>query len=153
MIIIRDTREKENFGWDFPCEVKNKKLDTGDYTIQGMETSIIIERKHSPVEIGMNLGVDVKRFEKELVRLKEFSMAYLVCEFPLSSLLSFPKNCNIPTAKLAKVKTTGKFLTSSLSSLCKKYEVELIYTNGREDAISKVWDIFQLAYELRGNNV
>lgn len=150
MIIIRDTREKENFGWDFPCEVKTKKLDTGDYTIEGMETVIVVERKCTPTEIGMNLGVDSKRFERELVRLKEFPMAYLVCEFPLSSLLSFPKGCKIPPSKLSKVKLTGKFLTSQLASLCKQYGVELIYCNNKEDAMNKVFDIFELAVELRG---
>jgi hypothetical protein len=149
MIIIKDTREKENFGWDFPCEVKVRKLDTGDYTLEGLESYIIIERKCTPTEIGMNLGVDIKRFERELVRLKDFTLAYLVCEFSLSSLLAFPKGCRIPASKLSKIKLTGKFLVSELSSLCKKYEIELIYTNGREDAISKVWDIFQLIQELK----
>ena len=150
MIILRDTREKSNFGWDFPCEVKDQKLDTGDYTIQGYEKYIVIERKCSPSEIAQNLGVDYTRFEKELIRLKEFPLAYLICEFPLSSLLSFPKNCNIPKSKLSKIRINGKYLTSCLASFENKYGVQVIYTSGREEAMDIAFNLFNLAVELKG---
>ena len=68
--IIQDTREKKP--WTFSAtgsvrDVKVVKLDTGDYSIEGMEDSFMIERKSSVDELFMNLGVQWKRFEREML--------------------------------------------------------------------------------------
>jgi len=46
MKIIQDTREQK--GWDFSsynCSVVTGSLMTGDYTLQGLENLVAIERK------------------------------------------------------------------------------------------------------------
>ena len=47
-IIIRDTREKNGWNFDFyeSCEaIIDQGLKTGDYTAQGLEEHLVIERK------------------------------------------------------------------------------------------------------------
>ena len=61
--IIIDTREQQ--AWEFPRHATaNKKLDTGDYSLAGMEEVLCIERKKSVSEIASN--ITEKRFEDVL---------------------------------------------------------------------------------------
>lgn len=45
--IIRDTREKEGWNFDFysSCAIESRGLKTGDYTLEGLEEILCIERK------------------------------------------------------------------------------------------------------------
>ena len=57
--VIKDTREQN--GWFFtPYEkcsgMEVKTLHTGDYTLEGFEDVVCIERKGCVAEIAMNLG-------------------------------------------------------------------------------------------------
>jgi DNA excision repair protein ERCC-4 len=149
MKIIRDTREKENFGWAFSeHEVTEKKLESGDYTIEGMEDKVCIERKHSPSEIAINIGSDFTRFKKELERMAKIPYSYIICEFTLSSLLEFPKNSDIPKSKLSKVRINGKYVVKMLSSFQAKYGVQVIYAGDRDNAIDRTIQIFNTVLEL-----
>ena len=85
-VVIRDTREHKNKGWYFKesefCQgMVEKKLDTGDYSIEGLEDVLCIERKASVSEIAANL-VD-KRFDRELDRMESFKYRFLILEFSL----------------------------------------------------------------------
>ena len=149
MRIIQDTREKEGFGWAFGnIDVIERKLETGDYSIEGMEDRICIERKASPSEIAINVGIDSKRFEKELERMKKFEFKYLVFEFSLSSLLSFPQNSDIPKSKLSQIKLNGRAILKILSEYQKKYGIEIIYAKDRDGAIARVLEIFEIVESL-----
>ena len=57
--VIRDTREQEGYYFSEYglCEgMIDQKLDTGDYSIQGMEDKVCIERKGCVEELAINLG-------------------------------------------------------------------------------------------------
>ena len=52
MIIIQDTREQSPFDFSFyDCDVSIATLKTGDYTIEGYEEIVCIERKKSASKI------------------------------------------------------------------------------------------------------
>ena len=76
MKIITDTREQRNqkileciTSKGIPFKVK--KLDFGDYSIEGYETRIIIERKNSLTELANCFCSGRKRFEAEFMRAKD----------------------------------------------------------------------------------
>ena len=82
-VILCDDREKN--GWDSDYlgpgfEVIRKRLDTGDYTIKGMEHLVCIEKKSSWQEIAMNIGSkrNLVNFKKELERMGDFPIRFLV---------------------------------------------------------------------------
>ena len=84
--IIRDTREQEGKGWIFRASSNcngmiQRKLDVGDYSIDGMENIIVVERK----TIGDLWNTLVKtanydRFLREWDRAKNHRMKYLIIE-------------------------------------------------------------------------
>ena len=77
--IIKDTREQEGYTFEpsssryHKCEgMVVRKLDTGDYSLEGLEDKVCIERKASVVEFANNVGHDAVRFAKEIERMKKF---------------------------------------------------------------------------------
>src|SRR6185312_8933976 len=98
--VIRDTREQ--LGWTFakhsPClGTVSGTLKTGDYTLKGLEETFVIERKRNTAEVAANVAQD--RFWRELERLESFALPFIVCEFSLADVLSFPENSGIPEFK------------------------------------------------------
>jgi ERCC4-type nuclease len=72
--LIIDTREKQP--WDFEAddafeEVIYRKLDGGDYSIEGLEDIIVIERKASADELFLNFSQQKKRITAEFERLAD----------------------------------------------------------------------------------
>ena len=75
--VIKDTREQD--GWTFErfdtryhtCTgMVLQKLETGDYSLKGMENIFCVERKGSVAELAQNLGKDKYRFFAEIERMK-----------------------------------------------------------------------------------
>lgn len=64
-------------------------LPTGDYSIQGHESSIAIERK-SLNDLYGTLGGGRERFERELVRLSQMKVAHIVVEADWMAVLTCP---------------------------------------------------------------
>lgn len=148
MKIIRDTREKLEHGWSFgDFDVIDKKLDTGDYTLVNLEKILCIERKKSPGEVAGNIGKDRERFNKELVRMSKFELAYIICEFTLEDALRFPEGSDIPKKLRSYVRVGGKFIVKSLSSYEELYGIKVIYAGNRGEAIEKAIEILEGAAE------
>lgn len=108
--IIRDTREKEGKGWHFSggeqsfwAGTVTKGVKTGDYTIEGYEKVMCIERKGSATEFFGNFFDDFKRFEKELERMRRFPVAAIVLEFDFYEVINWQKNPNIPSSMKNKI--------------------------------------------------
>lgn len=89
MKLIVDSREKLSFGFENErykdITLQRKKLEIGDYSIEGFEDSVAIERKSLP-DLVQCLGRDRTRFEKELLRARGLDSFCVVVEDSFLSL-------------------------------------------------------------------
>jgi len=150
-IILRDTREKN--GWSFQsfdrCKaVRDWGLKTGDYTARGLEKSLVIERKASTGELAMNLGQKRKPFEAEMERMSNFRWAYIVCEFSIDDIMSFPENSGIPKKRWQYMRMNGKFIWRRVRELEEKYNVVFLFCETKVDAEERVFRIFDEVTEI-----
>jgi hypothetical protein len=135
MKIIQDTREK--YPWNFSLyniECIKRKLDTGDYSIEGYEDQICLERKRTTSEIAINLGKKCKPFEAELQRMATFRFAFILCEFELEDITRFPVGSGIPQNQWPYIKMTPQFIHSRLNKWSETYGVEIIYCGDTSNA-------------------
>ena len=94
-VVIKDTREQK--GWIFhsgdACDgMKPGTLKTGDYTLEGFEDAVCIERKKSVEEVANNVGKEKKRFNAEMERIQEYPFKYIICEFSMSDVINYPRS-------------------------------------------------------------
>lgn len=148
--VIVDSREQ--YAWDFTfydkCDgIISTKLDTGDYSIEGLETVLTIERKRTTAEIAMNVGKDRKRFNAELERMSKFKYKYLICEFSFETLLRFPQDSGIPRSRWNSLRLSPQYLVSCLNSYKDRYGIDVIYCDNKQDANSKAIEILTDIYE------
>lgn len=127
-LVIRDTREQE--GWTFPCSdtcdgTIEETMKTGDYTIRGYESVLSVERKASTAEISMNMFQP--RFVRELERMEQFKHSYLVCEFTIADIVSFPFRSGIPQSKWKQLKTTPQLLMKKLIEFQLRFKTKWIF--------------------------
>lgn len=80
-----DSREQKPY--KFREDDVRKKLDEGDYSIEGLENCICVERKSVGDFVNSVIpGRGWKRFEKELRRMQKYERACIVVEGNLSDL-------------------------------------------------------------------
>lgn len=143
MVVITDTLEKKP--WDFSfynLKQISKPLKTGDYTLEGYEDILTIERKATTGEIAGNFGHLKRQFYAELDRMKQFKYKYLILEFEQDTVLEFPKNSGIPTNRHYRLQINGKYLMKCLGNVKDTFDVNVIFAGNRQDAISIAVDIF-----------
>ena len=81
--IVTDTREQHPFSFEgYPVEVKPRALPTGDYSLDGFEDRIAIERKAAGDLLSCMTG-GRERFTRELERLRGYEAAAVVVELYL----------------------------------------------------------------------
>ena len=129
--IIRDTREKKGHGWYFrataECDGMDvKKLDTGDYSIEGYEDMIMVERK-SISDLWNSLLQGRERFMKEMDRAKEIPARYLIIE---GTMKDVQKGTRYSIVK-------GDTMIANLISLEQKYGIHVIFTDKRKDVAQR----------------
>ncbi len=95
--IIVDSREQKPYSFTgYTCNVKRSGLKTGDYSIEGYESVICVERK-SKEDLYSSLGNSRKRFEAEFQRMSEYEYRALVVEATLQDLM-IPPNYSAMTS-------------------------------------------------------
>ena len=112
--VIKDTREQDGYyfsKFNTCAGMIEHKLDTGDYSIEGMEDKICIERKGCVEELAQNLGSKKQTFLREIERMESFPHKYMILEFGLEDLIKFPKETRIPIKNKSSVKITGRYLS------------------------------------------
>lgn len=84
--VIADTREQRPWAFD-PTRfvVERGTLQTGDYTVKGLESRLRVERKSLGDFVGTIIG-DWLRFRRELNRLAFFDVSLIVVEADLSDV-------------------------------------------------------------------
>ena len=132
--VLVDTREKN------PWELISQrvigreflKLDTGDYTVSGLEDKLCIDRKANVNEIAGN--ITQKRFIKELERIRDFPHAFLILEANAQDIFDYPHTADLPPKIKAKIRINGNYLMRCLSRMQIEYGFNLIFAGNRENA-------------------
>ncbi len=122
--ITIDTREQFPFLFEcYPCEISHGTLPTGDYGISGFEKVFTIERK-SLSDLAGCMTDGRERFEKELVRMKDYESACVIVEEPLNNIRN-----GIYRSKLNPVSFEQSILSLSL-----RYRVPFFFGHDRKHA-------------------
>jgi ERCC4-type nuclease len=124
--VIIDTREQQP--WQFTSSqinnIEHTKLDTGDYSIKGLEHLLCIERKKSVAELAGNITAD--RFKNELLRMSTFKYKFLLLEFDYGDIDMYPENSGLPKYAMSKVRVKGPFIMKFLSEIQVKYGIHVV---------------------------
>lgn len=106
--VVRDSREHDGNGYVFYHRKKcagmvEKKLQIGDYSIQGLEKVLAIERKGSLTELIKNMYVEKEQWIKRLTALSSLQYPFLILDFPPSHI------DDIPHSILSKLRRTPPY--------------------------------------------
>lgn len=150
MLVLKDTREQK--GWNFldfdEVEVQSATLQTGDYTLQGCENTLIIERKGSVSELAHNIFTD--SFKRELERMATYDHPFLILEFSLHDVEIYPNNKNIPPRVRRKIRVSGSYILSCLSHFMLVYGIHVVPCGNAIMAEKFVMKIFKKFGDLGG---
>lgn len=132
--VIVDTKEKQPWSLSSSAiqDVKYQHLKTGDYTVEGLEDILCIERKASANELCQNLFQ--KRFQKELVRMKEFPERFLLLESSMEKVINYPRYEDLPPIVLRKIKVSGAYFLKCLNRIQIEYGINIIYCCNKTNA-------------------
>jgi hypothetical protein len=135
--VIKDTREQEGYFFNEfnTCKgMVEQKLDTGDYSILGLEDKICIERKGCIEELAVNLGQKKHAFLDEIERMKTFDHKFIILEFSLEDLLKFPDDTRIPNKNKSSMKITGKYILKCLMEFQIYDQIQIVFCGNKHNA-------------------
>lgn len=122
--IIIDTREQQP--WEFnDFAVANRKLDTGDYSIEGLEDILCIERKKNISEIANN--ITESRFKDVIDRMSKFKYSFLLIECDYSQLMNYPIGSEVPKKMWNKIKISPAFILKVLTELSVIHNIHVMF--------------------------
>lgn len=144
--VIKDTREKNGYKFG---EYENclgtiqKRLETGDYSIEGFEHLLCIERKASVEELAHNLGQEKDRFQREIERMSNYHYKFIVLEFTVQDLLDFPEKTKIPEHLKKDIRIHGKFILKRLLEFQLNYDIHVVFAGNKENAFYYIASLFK----------
>lgn len=145
--IIVDTREQHPWSFDH-MEKSVSKLDTGDYSLRGLEHIFCIERKGSIGEFANN--ITEKRFKDVVDRLSKISHAFILLEFNLQDVLIYPVGSNVPKKMWDKLRITPKFILKHINELQILHNIKVIFCGDASNAEKMALSLMRKIYELHG---
>ena len=129
--IIVDTREQQP--WEFKEHVvAYRKLDTGDYSVEGLEHLLCIERKKSASEFATNIVES--RFKDVIMRMSQLKYSFLLLEFDLEDLLIYPIGSTVPKRMWDKVKVSPSFLIKNILDLQLQHNIKVMFCGDAANA-------------------
>ena len=129
--IIVDTREQQP--WSFSnYTIANRKLDTGDYSIEGLEDTLCIERKKSVSEFANNIVES--RFKDVIMRMSQLKYSFLLLEFDLKDVLIYPVGSTVPKKMWDKIKISPAFLIKNLLDLELFHNIKVVFCGNSSNA-------------------
>jgi ERCC4-type nuclease len=143
MKIIIDSREQAPL--DFK-DSKIKKLNAGDYSIEGYEDKIAIERK-SAGDIFGTLGKGHKRFKKELERVKEYDYFGIYIEDSFENIY----NKTFENSHFSKMH--GFVIIAILNTLKIKYGIDVVFCNSRVSMKQQINEVFKAYLKVKSTPV
>lgn len=145
--IIIDSREQHPLTFRKSSTLNEtiiRKLDVGDYSIEGYENNISIERK-SPQDLFGTLGQGHKRFKAELERAKELDYFGIVVEAPFMTVL----NEGFEGAHYSKMR--GNVIIQQCCTIEMRYpNVRFWFCNSRSEATSVIRQLFKAYTKHKG---
>lgn len=127
-VILADTRDKKPWYFEEDEYFKGtarKKVDYGDYSIEGLEDLIFIERKASCAELAKNITED--RFHRLLNTGSNFKYKYIIVECPLQNLLEYPAHENFSNEIKQKIKIHPNLLLAYIVKVMITYDIHIIF--------------------------
>ena len=145
--IIVDTREQHP--WEFnKMEKTVAKLDTGDYSLEGLQEFFCIERKCNVSEFANN--ITEKRFKDVVERLSKVQHAFLLFEFNLEDILRYPVGSTVPKRMWSKLRISPKFILKHINELQLLHNVKILFCGDAANAEKMALALMRKMYELYG---
>lgn len=140
-ILLIDTREKKPFDFEGDTDfasVKFTKLDGGDYSLDGLENIIVIERKGSVDELFINFTQNKQRIFAEFDRLNNHKHKIIVIEESLDQIM-LPNNYYVNKKKINKQnpKMPVAVVLGGLYDLLLDYNAQVIFAGSKAQSIVK----------------
>jgi hypothetical protein len=139
--LIIDTREKHP--WNFEAddafeEVVYRKLDYGDYSLEGLEDVVSIERKLDCNELFTNFTQGKKRILAEFTRMSECQTGVVVVEQTWEDILN-PDSYYINTKKINKrhPKMPVAVVADRLVDLITNSNIQVVCAGNRAQSIAR----------------
>lgn len=147
--VIIDTREQQP--WIFErTTAENKKLDTGDYSVEGYEDILCIERKKSVSEIANN--ITESRFKDVIERMNNYKYSFLILEFNLNDIYRYPVGSNVPKHMWNKIKISSGFIIKNLLELQLKNNIKVLFCDNATNASRIALSLMKKVYEIEESN-
>lgn len=124
-VAVQDTREQKPY--TLPCPTIRKALKTGDYSIEGMEHRITLERKQIGELFGC-FGRERDRWRREWIRMAQMEFAAVIIEGNLEDVLCGDSRSSVPPS----------VVIGSLVSWAVRYGVSVWFAGDRARAQSLV---------------
>lgn len=122
--VIIDTREQHP--WEFKYHATaHRKLDTGDYSMEGYEDILCIERKHGMAEIANNIVEP--RFKDVIERMSKYKYAFILIECDYDQMINYPIGSDVPQKLWKSIKITPQFIMRFLTELQIKHNIHVIF--------------------------
>lgn len=147
--IIVDTREQMPWEFGFHNTAK-RKLDTGDYSMEGYESLFTIERKKSVSEIANNLSEN--RFKDVLERLGQIPHSFMIMEFSVDEIYQFPVGSDVPKKMWDKLRISGNYIMKCLIEAQLNYNIHILFCDDAENAERVAVSIMKRIYEKYGKS-
>lgn len=147
--IIVDTREQMPWEFGFHNTAK-RKLDTGDYSMEGYESLFTIERKKSVSEIANNLSEN--RFKDVLERLGQIPHSFMIMEFSVDEIYQFPVGSDVPKKMWDKLRVSGNYIMKCLIEAQLNYNIHILFCDDAENAERVAVSIMKRIYEKYGKS-
>lgn len=144
IVVIRDDREKNPWDEEYlgpGFSVVTARLQTGDYTIKGMQDLVAIEKKSSWDEIAIDISKVKYRenFVNMLRRMKQYPVRILVVESDMGKI------------SMAGLKYTPHITSYSVQgwvlNICLEYGIQLLPVGSRHRAKHTIAELFRRIHE------
>lgn len=147
--IVVDTREQQPWTFDNYATAK-KKLDTGDYSIVGLEHLLGIERKKSISEFANNIVE--KRFIDVVTRLSRLKYPFLLFEFDLKDVLIYPVGSTVPKRMWNNIKISPAFLMKNIIELQLLHNINVMFCGSSSNAEKMAEFLLKKVFYLEHTN-
>lgn len=147
--IIIDTREQKPWAFNHQATASHK-LDTGDYSIEGLENLLAIERKRNVAEFANN--ITEKRFVDVVDRLSKMKYSFVLLEFDLEDVLKYPIGSDIPKRLWDKLRVSPSFILKNILDLQIYHNIKVIFCGNPSNAEKLALSIMNRIVKTERNN-